>query len=669
MSIAPQLRGSISNGSDQTTQRLTTGSADPRDPRVGHTARARRRRREQDAFFRREEDKWTFVDDTLTRCDELKDKMLGILDSFETKLSSLEHTMLPIHRQTQGLTTAQRNIDACLIKVAELMEHQRVADDEPTHSVDGDYDAYIAWVECVNAGIHYFQQHAHYKNADKSLRKLHEHSKKAMIDCEKAFKRTFIAQTRASTVESLDWPAGPSGLTPVMNYHDVRLCGSLASMLDKMGIYTFQQVMRDSRSDALRMSLKHAFKSGSSTGIIRESDEKNARSILLLHRTARYQRGSHLSIFLLKFFIDLLEREHQCINDVLKYTSMSSVDRNVVFLDTVAQPVDYFVRKAAPDVLLKDRRVGDRLIIILDVIDNLVKVMPRYELLLRTANTEKSLAGRVSQFRDSYVQACNKALNQYVDYVQQFSARSSTVSAKQLAKDGTVYTLTIEILNFAKRLSGFKDIIELISESLTSLENAKADAATLLGVLLTIIFNALESNLETRARAYKISALRQIFLLNNYDYILKHLKQSQLIKQLGPRFMDRYELLIRTARENYQHVTWSKALSYLDMSDSKEILEKCDPMQNSAKKAIKSKFAGFNSHFENLYATQRHFSVPDSDLRSQLRNDNVEYVIHKYKDFVETYGSLPFSTQINKYNKYSITVIDGMLNKFFDEDM
>jgi hypothetical protein len=37
-----------------------------------------------------------------------------------------------------------------------------------------------------------------------------------------------------------------------------------------------------------------------------------------------------------------------------------------------------------------------------------------------------------------------------------------------------------------------------------------------------LIFNALERNLEAKAKAYKKVALSQIFLLNNYHYILKH---------------------------------------------------------------------------------------------------------------------------------------------------
>ena len=57
----------------------------------------------------------------------------------------------------------------------------------------------------------------------------------------------------------------------------------------------------------------------------------------------------------------------------------------------------------------------------------------------------------------------------------------------------------------------------------------------------------------------------------------------------------------------------------------------------AARKAIKNKFALFNTIFEDLYSTQRHFAIPDSDLRSQLRNDNVELVLASYRNLYNTF--------------------------------
>lgn len=61
------------------------------------------------------------------------------------------------------------------------------------------------------------------------------------------------------------------------------------------------------------------------------------------------------------------------------------------------------------------------------------------------------------------------------------------------------------------------------------------------------------------------------------------------------------------------------------------------------------------------------YSVPDSELRSQLRSDNVELIVNRYKDFLAVYGKIEFSTKSNKYVQYNLQMVEAMLNKFFDE--
>jgi hypothetical protein len=54
-------------------------------------------------------------------------------------------------------------------------------------------------------------------------------------------------------------------------------------------------------------------------------------------------------------------------------------------------------------------------------------------------------------------------------------------------------------------------------------------------------------------------------------------------------------------------------------------------------------------------------------LSPQLRSSNVQYLLDAYKQFHDKYLQVDFSTQKGKYMKYSPVVLEGMLNKFFDE--
>ncbi len=61
------------------------------------------------------------------------------------------------------------------------------------------------------------------------------------------------------------------------------------------------------------------------------------------------------------------------------------------------------------------------------------------------------------------------------------------------------------------------------------------------------------------------------------------------------------------------------------------------------------------------------YSVTDSDLRSQLRTANVQHIVPLYETFLATYSKVEFSSQPGKYVKYNVQVLEGLLNKFFDE--
>lgn len=81
-----------------------------------------------------------------------------------------------------------------------------------------------------------------------------------------------------------------------------------------------------------------------------------------------------------------------------------------------------------------------------------------------------------------------------------------------------------------------------------------------------------------------------------------------------------------------------------------------------------SKFSTFNTVFEELYATQRHFSIPDADLRSKLRLLNIDLILPQYRTMYTTYANVDFTSHTNKYTKYAPDRLEQMLNKFFDEE-
>ena len=81
---------------------------------------------------------------------------------------------------------------------------------------------------------------------------------------------------------------------------------------------------------------------------------------------------------------------------------------------------------------------------------------------------------------------------------------------------------------------------------------------------------------------------------------------------------------------------------------------------------IKEKFLGFNKEVEDISSTQKHYSIPDVELRQSLKRDNKELILPKYNAFIEKFSSVNFTKSKDKYIKYSPAQVSGLIDSFFD---
>jgi len=65
------------------------------------------------------------------------------------------------------------------------------------------------------------------------------------------------------------------------------------------------------------------------------------------------------------------------------------------------------------------------------------------------------------------------------------------------------------------------------------------------------VLDVLAGNFEQKSKGYKRGALAQLFLLNNYHYILKILRTSRLSEILGKEMDTKFEKQISKHRSNY----------------------------------------------------------------------------------------------------------------------
>jgi len=250
--------------------------------------------------------------------------------------------------------------------------------------------------------------------------------------------------------------------------------------------------------------------------------------------------------------------------------------------------------------------------------------------------------------------ACGRA---FIEYDASLSKQKERVSHgihlkskkgkhKGLPSDGTVWRVSVKTLNFL--LNGLLDYRQTIEHPCMQRCNELRGfvrgntANTTVGSIVLTITDTLKNTLIEISKGYRNPSLTQIFLLNNFHFIQKRIKESGLlskdIKNSG--FVSLYQKLMDEAQDKYSSNSWDRALEYVSILDSEKILKRCEKKPDGslepdrwAKASIKSKFKEFNERFAKQYEDQSVWSVPDADLRSQIRNRNMKKILEAYEQF------------------------------------
>eukprot|EP00457_Paulinella_chromatophora_P004507 gb/GEZN01004519.1/.p1 GENE.gb/GEZN01004519.1/~~gb/GEZN01004519.1/.p1 ORF type:complete len:619 (-),score=134.34 gb/GEZN01004519.1/:18-1874(-) len=605
-------------------------------------------------FFYQEQGKIDNVLASMEQCQIHTESMMDILGTFEVKLTALEKQMMPIHQATQKLTNAQKNIDASLVEVEQVIVHYNVASEAEAvvemRNVTSDWESYVSWVGRVKAAKDFFEENIKFRDADKYLRKLNGFLRKGMTDCVKEFER--LMQQHGAPIKRLEWPL-PEGFTLIPSQFEKRLMNLAWTMSENQKL-DFLELLKKERSETfknnIRKSLTHEAK----------GDSKIAK------QQGPYQKGTSVLSFQLRFFLALLEKEHQLFHKILKKVDKKKLGDEVkqsAWAELVDRPLDFYLNKR--DGIDKKEKDANKVLILLDMVNDINDVTPKFQKLLKAIQADK-----IHDMLRLTLAAAKKAFFDFKDSILEARTRS-----KQAMVDGTISPLSIETLNFLKRLYEYKDTIDGISKAALVEEGTEEQPGTSTIYAITrMILTALKQTLTAKAKAFRSPALSKIFLLNNYYYVRRTVSKSNL--EVGKDFNQTFDTLIVEARSSYLQYTWVKLLDILDTKDlaaqlprpkEGQITERKGLSQNVRKK-IKTRFQNFNAAFQKIYSEQSQYSVPDSDLRSSLRSENVELLLERYKEFLQLFRHVEFTTQPDKYIKYDALSLETCLDKFFDEE-
>ncbi|XP_039069870.1 exocyst complex component EXO70I-like [Hibiscus syriacus] len=150
------------------------------------------------------------------------------------------------------------------------------------------------------------------------------------------------------------------------------------------------------------------------------------------------------------------------------------------------------------------------------------------------------------------------------------------------------------------------------------------------------IMEALQRHIASKSSSYRDKVLPHIFVMNTYWYIYMRSRNTELGKLLGEQYMKRkYKSAAEESAYMYQWQSWGTLVRLLGKEESEEQDTK------AAAAFVRGKLEAFFKCFDEI--SQRHaggYSIPDADLRAQLRGATVKLVVPVYSEFLKTHSKL-----------------------------
>lgn len=262
-----------------------------------------------------------------------------------------------------------------------------------------------------------------------------------------------------------------------------------------------------------------------------------------------------------------------------------------------------------------------------------------------------------------------KALEEFIE-----NLRSEAIT--QLPPDGTVHELTSNVLFFLEQLIDYSDTIGgvLMRDATYSTPVSKLPKSVdmnnaLLGVYIRKVLSQLNHTIYSKSEQYSDVALKAIFRLNNNNYVLKSLQQNKLLELVmisEPQCEQEFYKMIDEHKKSYFQ-SWNKLIGYISTADDPQLNFKMgEKLRDKDRALIKDRFFGFNKEMEDIIKVQRSYSIPDVELRESLKRDNKENILPKYNAFYQTYTSVQFTKNREKYIKFTPEQISASIDRFFD---
>ncbi|XAR51663.1 hypothetical protein NMG60_11006353 [Bertholletia excelsa] len=297
--------------------------------------------------------------------------------------------------------------------------------------------------------------------------------------------------------------------------------------------------------------------------------------------------------------------------------------------------------------------------------EKLLRILQMYEVLADISpDIDNLYTGELGSYVRTECQGVLKQLGYCVKatFLDFENAVASNISANPFAGGG-IHHLTRYVMNYIRTLTDYSGTLDLLlkdadkedyavlsspDQSQVSVEGdnggGNSSSVSPMALHFRSLTSILECNLDDKSKLYRDDALRHLFLMNNIHYMAHKVKGSELQSILGDEWIRKHNGKFQQHAMNYERATWSSILSLLKDEGIQ------NPGSSSVSKSLlKERLQSFYLSFEEVYKSQTAWSIPDSQLREDLRISTSLKVIQAYRTFTGRHA-VHLSDKSIKYN-------------------
>ncbi|KAM6468964.1 exocyst complex component 7 isoform 8-T8 [Liasis olivaceus] len=647
------------------------------------TEEASARRREIEEKLKQEEETLSFIRESLEKSDQLTKNMVSILSSFESRLMKLENSIIPVHKQTENLQRLQENVEKTLFCLDHIISYYHVAKDTEKiirEGPTGRLEEYLGCMAKIQKAVEYFQDNNPDSPELNRVKLLFERGKESL---ESEFRSLMTRNSKPvppilildlitldddlKTQEDMTLEHLPESVLQDI----VRISGWLVEYGRNHDFMNVYYQIRSSQLDRSIKGLKEHFrKNSSSSGVPyspavqnKRKDTPTKKPIKRPGRDDMLDMEIDAYIHCVSAFIKLAQSEYQLLTEIIpehhqKKTFDSLIQES---LDNLMIEGDNIVSAARKAIIRHDYSA---VLTIFPILRHLKQTKPEFDQVLQgtAASTKNKLPSLITSMETTGA----KALEDFADNI-----KNNPDKEYNMPKDGTVHELTSNAILFLQQLLDFQETAGAMLASQETSSSASSYSSEfsrrLLSTYICKVLGNLQLNLLSKSKVYEDPALSAIFLLNNYNYILKSLEKSELIQLVA--------VTQKTAERSYrEHIeqqiltyqrSWLKVTDYIS-DKNLPVFQPGVKLKDKERQVIKERFKGFNDGLEELCKIQKAWAIPDMEQRDNIRQAQKTIVEETYAAFLSRYGSVPFTKNPEKYIKYRVEQVGEMIEKLFD---